>query len=271
MAVSRLGAVQRDLARSARLCLDRRQIADEFLAPCASIFRACGGLWFQLAEDRQGAIRVEHQAQFGGFTHAMQIYSQALYRVDPVFSAPDGEPTTLHELSEKIDITARNEVLGHYVSILASEAIGDIIGFYFGVEGVLGKHRVQMCLLRHRDQPNFTAADVAMFCDIAPTLQLANVSLIHREEAASLMCHRNPGLKDWRGDCLEQNGLYGLTNRELQIVEALHLGHSNASMAQTLGISVRTVENHLRAIFSKTGATSRTQVVTRTQDLGRKT
>lgn len=52
-----------------------------------------------------------------------------------------------------------------------------------------------------------------------------------------------------------------LTPRELEIVDALREGHSNTSMAFKLGISVRTVENHLRSIYAKMTVNSRTQLL----------
>jgi len=52
-----------------------------------------------------------------------------------------------------------------------------------------------------------------------------------------------------------------LTVREWDVVFAVCAGHSNASAATDLGISVRTVENHLRSIFSKVDVVSRTQLI----------
>lgn len=43
----------------------------------------------------------------------------------------------------------------------------------------------------------------------------------------------------------------GLTRREIEIADALLLGHSNSFMAHSLGISIRTIENHLRSIYAK--------------------
>jgi DNA-binding CsgD family transcriptional regulator len=49
-----------------------------------------------------------------------------------------------------------------------------------------------------------------------------------------------------------------LTVREAEVAEAVANGLSNKQVAETLGISVRTVENHLRSIFSKSNVASRT-------------
>jgi len=65
---------------------------------------------------------------------------------------------------------------------------------------------------------------------------------------------RVPG--DDRGRC-------GLTAREGEVARLVCAGSSNAEIARTLGIAVRTVENHLRAIYEKVGVRSRTQLAAR--------
>ncbi|MCC7413200.1 MAG: helix-turn-helix transcriptional regulator [Gammaproteobacteria bacterium] len=54
---------------------------------------------------------------------------------------------------------------------------------------------------------------------------------------------------------------YGLSRREVQIVELVSLGLTNARIADTLGISARTVENHLRSIYTKVDVHNRTSLV----------
>jgi DNA-binding CsgD family transcriptional regulator len=53
-----------------------------------------------------------------------------------------------------------------------------------------------------------------------------------------------------------------LTRREREILELLALGHSDAEIANTLFISQRTVNNHVRAILNKLGVHNRTQAAT---------
>lgn len=57
-----------------------------------------------------------------------------------------------------------------------------------------------------------------------------------------------------------------LSARELEVAEAVVAGLSNKQVASGLGISVRTVENHLRSIFSKLGVTTRTRLAARLHD-----
>lgn len=55
--------------------------------------------------------------------------------------------------------------------------------------------------------------------------------------------------------------LFDLTCRELQVVRLLADGHSIESLARSMAISANTVRTHLRAIFSKTGATRQSELM----------
>jgi DNA-binding NarL/FixJ family response regulator len=49
----------------------------------------------------------------------------------------------------------------------------------------------------------------------------------------------------------------GLTSRELEVLLALVLGHSNQVIADDLGISAKTVGHHVEHVYRKTGVRSR--------------
>jgi DNA-binding CsgD family transcriptional regulator len=55
----------------------------------------------------------------------------------------------------------------------------------------------------------------------------------------------------------------GLSQREAEVAKAVVTGLSNKQVAESLGVSVRTVENHLRSIFAKCGVTTRTMLAAR--------
>jgi len=53
---------------------------------------------------------------------------------------------------------------------------------------------------------------------------------------------------------------YGLTAREIEIVEAIASGDSNRDIATRLNISLQTVKHHLTSIFDKTGTSTRLEL-----------
>ena len=59
---------------------------------------------------------------------------------------------------------------------------------------------------------------------------------------------------------------FGLTERESEVAAFLAGGLSNQEIGEALFISVHTVKSHLKAIYQKTGAVSRTQAVARIAD-----
>ncbi len=65
-----------------------------------------------------------------------------------------------------------------------------------------------------------------------------------------------------RGEVLQkQSDSDTLTDRESNVLSLLAKGMTNKDIAQTLFLSVRTVEAHLRNIYSKLGVASRTEAV----------
>ena len=59
-----------------------------------------------------------------------------------------------------------------------------------------------------------------------------------------------------------------LTPRESSVLQLLARGRSNKQIAATLGVSDRTVKFHVSALFTKLGATNRTEAVTRAVQAG---
>ncbi len=58
-----------------------------------------------------------------------------------------------------------------------------------------------------------------------------------------------------------RDGINVLTGREREVCSYLAAGHTNAEVAEALGISKRTVETHRAAIMSKIGLRSRAELV----------
>ncbi len=53
----------------------------------------------------------------------------------------------------------------------------------------------------------------------------------------------------------------GLTQRQAEVLRLVALGHTDADIAERLGVSPRTVHKHLEHIYDKLGATSRSQAI----------
>jgi predicted ATPase/DNA-binding CsgD family transcriptional regulator len=64
-----------------------------------------------------------------------------------------------------------------------------------------------------------------------------------------------------------RNSNVGLTDRELEMIQLIAAGLTNQEIAQRLFIGVSTVKKHINHIFSKLGATSRTQAIVRAKEL----
>ncbi|PPK92192.1 DNA-binding NarL/FixJ family response regulator [Kineococcus xinjiangensis] len=62
--------------------------------------------------------------------------------------------------------------------------------------------------------------------------------------------------------------LAALTARELEVLERLARGAGNDAIAARLGISLKTVQNHVSNIFWKLGVTHRAEAVARARDAG---
>jgi len=56
---------------------------------------------------------------------------------------------------------------------------------------------------------------------------------------------------------------WGLTRRQVEVLELLALGRSNRAIAAALGCAEPTVEVHVTALFVKSGCASRSELVAR--------
>jgi DNA-binding CsgD family transcriptional regulator len=283
-------------------------VCDAILRPIAERLGASAGAFFQLSMQNECPLAVEHSVQQGPFGGAAELYSRDLFRNDPLFTAQSSTPATLKVL---VASPAGKKSNTRIQQLFVNNGIGDIVGIYFPLSGVTGAKILQISFPRHVDMPDYTAADLALLEELAPTLRpvLSNLALARDTrilesmvsalagrldseirliddrtgagyscgpgkpmssvsrcaEAGDRLCdlslpeHLSLWLVPTRGS--NRSDAYGLTIRECEVVDALRAGHNNPSMAHALGISVRTVENHLRSIFAKVGVSSRTQLV----------
>jgi DNA-binding NarL/FixJ family response regulator len=63
----------------------------------------------------------------------------------------------------------------------------------------------------------------------------------------------------YQGPKVDLSRLYGLTDREIDVLTELAAGRTNDAIAEHLQVTIHTVKTHLARIFAKTGCTSRVQ------------
>ena len=76
--------------------------------------------------------------------------------------------------------------------------------------------------------------------------------------AATVREQRRLGVRVPAGLAGRAAGPHGLTQRELEVVKLVRDGCTNQQIAESLYVSIRTVETHLSHVFTKLGVTSRT-------------
>jgi DNA-binding CsgD family transcriptional regulator len=110
----------------------------------------------------------------------------------------------------------------------------------------------------------FLSQDLAERLDIARRDSLTQLTI--REERGLLDIHLLPArAAEPRLIALRErpanSAAAGLTAREHQIIGRVATGETNQEVATALGLSTRTVENHLRAVYRKLGVGSRSAAV----------
>lgn len=61
---------------------------------------------------------------------------------------------------------------------------------------------------------------------------------------------------------------YGITPREMEVLQLMALGHSNREIANQLYVSLNTVKTHISNVLSKLNAERRTQAIRNAKSLG---
>jgi DNA-binding NarL/FixJ family response regulator len=79
-------------------------------------------------------------------------------------------------------------------------------------------------------------------------------ALLHPEATAQL-------LKEFANLAVNRGQDYGLSNREMDVLQLLSVGKTNKEIAKSLYISEQTVKTHLAHIFDKLGTSDRTETV----------
>lgn len=123
----------------------------------------------------------------------------------------------------------------HYVADMFFRRDGEIIAV--------------LSMLRNEHLGNFTREELSLLRKQQPFLEYAlnSVYLPKRVEERRSMEDK-----------------YGLTKRELDVLEQLISGASNKGIASNLGLGLPTVKTHIRHIYQKTGVSSRSELLSGT-------
>ncbi|MCW2629445.1 LuxR C-terminal-related transcriptional regulator [Mycobacterium sp.] len=196
-----------------------------------------------------GSVRLGHSVlAHGGRPEPQHAWQQQFDRLAPTVQAPPIPAATAQAfpLDEWLD----------FPKFLRSPA-------YETFWGPLGIHHVMIIRLAHCGNESFVfglhrAASGRRFCDAEVArvggLLAPLVSTLSRLRLAEEL-ERLRG-----GNAVAVPALAGLTLREQDIASDVAEGLANKHIARRRGVSVHTVENHLRSIFRKTGVDSRTKL-----------
>jgi DNA-binding CsgD family transcriptional regulator len=209
---------------------------------------------------------------YRGFTHSMLTFGVAtmpgvnvsfvLSRADTEFSETDCE--NLKVLQPLIASIIRQRILQDALQSTAMQ--GQSVGLIYGS----GPHihiadSLAMRLLvthfpgmsRHRVPVDLWRAAVR------PAGHIATVKSL--PDGGRLCTRISPRLNEWRLDLWEEASAipaqqlehFGLTRRQAEVFQWLNKGKANAEIAMILGISPRTVEKHMEAIYRQLGVENR--------------
>jgi DNA-binding NarL/FixJ family response regulator len=151
-----------------------------------------------------------------------------------------------------LELTTRLYLLMHALVQSAVLAAEGEVTLHLGRRG---DHMwIQVC----DDRPRAPSADTLteLPADTAVTVRGLSGTLEQAVDSAG-----NPGTRIVLPIALARPTVQSLTPRERRVLEGLTLGTSNREIAANLGISPKTLQNHLTSIYRKLGVTSRTQAV----------
>jgi DNA-binding CsgD family transcriptional regulator len=250
-----------EINRSISRCENYDRVVAAVLRPIMTRLDASAGAFFQIGTDDGKPTGVERGAFVGPFTAAADLYRRDLFREDPLFRYRSTAPILLSDMVSGLRKTnVARDLHGYRRDFLIPHGIGDIIGVHFPVHCGAATKVVAVSFQRRASMQNYTAGETNLMNELTPAVKLALSNLALDAEIKSLAA-RIAALTNVKGPEQAAPTDIALTHREIEIVDALRAGHSNASMASSLGISIRTVENHLRSIYAKATVNSRTQLL----------
>lgn len=210
-----------------------------------------------------------------GIIYQMRAEGQKLVYSRPVALDPPGErydeeeilknherPDWLLYTSAPWSSTFRQTDIRDEKTFLKSELYRKIYGpqnTYYGLHSVLihdDCKLAQLGLFRPRDGEDFSNREVFLLDAISVHLEWKLYTLRREEQ------DRGPAEGEARSRLwLRMGQQFGLTRREMEILELIDSGKSNEEIMQALFISKSTLDKHLSHLYQKTGVKSRIQLM----------
>lgn len=254
-----------DISHRALECDNMDQLQQEILASMERVIGARSSVYGHLTLS-QHQVRVSPGQEHGVSSGAVARWCAGYHRQDPF----------LHSYLTCLSTSPRNvivssEVISHrdyigtrfYNEFLKPQSIYHVM--IIGLKppghapfGVIGLHRAA-------GERGFSRLEVAKADLMAPCLRGA-VERIQARELLALHAPVPPSgvdvvATDGATNLEQRMKKFGLSRREKEVVELLHQGLASMHIADRLNISVRTVNNHLRSVYDKSGVHNRTALL----------
>jgi DNA-binding CsgD family transcriptional regulator len=258
-------------------CTAFADLQGEFLGPAAHALRSTSAALVHASRDSSGGHDIpthslKRSLHVGPLSRALECYADGDFRLDPLFNL---EAYRVHRCSLHMSRATGGE---RFRQFLLKHDIHETFGVALPITTNFGTQVFALSFQRRSDADGFQRREFAFVEDLVPALQATLRNFVQQEmldlitqitDMSALTCgHVVPDsrlrIPDVQPSSLGiQRRRFGLTAREMNVVGMIAEGLDNATAGQRLGISVRTVENHLRSVYAKIGVRRRTQMLAR--------
>ena len=181
-------------------------------------------------------------------------YGSRYAPLDPLIILTNDVPANTALANSDVISFSRLDDTEFYVDFLKPLDIHKVMGTAIGVGGrMLGGIGIH----RPRSHSSFTERDKTVLSLVAPHLARSLVNTRKRSEVNSW------GAFELDDTCLLAMKRMTFTSREQEVAAGIVRGFSNKEIARHLSISEYTIKDHIRVIYKKTNAQSRTQFIRR--------
>ncbi|MEO0361330.1 MAG: helix-turn-helix transcriptional regulator [Pseudomonadota bacterium] len=231
-------------------CADFEAADDRLLRPLARLFKAEGAILIRFSRGaatprRAGRLSVDRAAFVGFSGPAFRSYAAEFHAQDPFVEAAGAARPGAGAAARRLRADAPGvERSVYFNEFLRPAGIGDVLALTAaprcatGAVYGFGLHRAVDARPFGEDAARLAAAVAPAFAAAGAAFELAAASPTAPSDL-------------------------GLTRGEAAVAEEVAKGLSNREAAARLGLSVRTVENHLRAVYQKAGVSSRAALIVR--------